>query len=70
MDSLDDTENNEVENEEVTDVYFEILSNWGNPNCIGLTEVCKFLSLLSLLCSFYTNFICTVSMSYNFRLQI
>ena len=39
MDSLDAAENN-IENEEGTDVYFEILTNWGNPKYLGLTEVC------------------------------
>ena len=39
MDSLDTAENNQ-ENDEGTDVYFEILTNWGNPNYLGLTEVC------------------------------
>lgn len=40
MDSLDTAENNK-ENDEGTDVYFEILTNWGNPNYLGLTEVCQ-----------------------------
>ena len=39
VDSLDTAENNQ-ENDEGTDVYFEILTNWGNPNYLGLTEVC------------------------------
>jgi len=38
-DSLDTSENNK-ESEEGTDVYFEILTNWGNPKYLGLTEVC------------------------------
>jgi len=37
-DSLDTSENNK-ESEEGTDVYFEILTNWGNPKYLGLTEV-------------------------------
>ena len=36
-DSLDAAEN--TEENEGTDVYFEILTNWGNPNYLGLTEV-------------------------------
>lgn len=40
LDSLDTAENNK-ENDEGTDVYFEILTNWGNPNYLGLTEVCQ-----------------------------
>lgn len=39
IDSLDTAENNQ-ESEEGTDVYFEILTNWGNPKYLGLTEVC------------------------------
>lgn len=42
MDSLDDAENNKAESEEGTDVYFEIISNWGNSSYVGLTEVCNF----------------------------
>lgn len=40
MDSLEDAKNNKVENEEGLDVYFEIISNWGNSSYVGLTEVC------------------------------
>ena len=36
-DSLDAAENSKED--EGTDVYFEILTNWGNPNYLGLTEV-------------------------------
>ena len=39
IDSLDTAENKK-ETEEGTDVYFEILTNWGNPKYLGLTEVC------------------------------
>ena len=39
IDSLD-TPEKKKETEEGTDVYFEILTNWGNPNYLGLTEVC------------------------------
>lgn len=39
MDSLDDAENNKAESEEGTDVYFEIISNWGNSSYVGLTEI-------------------------------
>lgn len=37
-DSLDTADNNK-ENDEGIDVYFEILTNWGNPKYLGLTEV-------------------------------
>ncbi|KAM7448574.1 hypothetical protein ABFA07_003481 [Porites harrisoni] len=36
-DSLDTVEN--CKEDEGTDVYFEILTNWGNPNYLGLTEI-------------------------------
>ncbi|XP_022794557.1 protein KIAA0556-like [Stylophora pistillata] len=39
MDSLEDAKNNKVENEEGLDVYFEIISNWGNSSYVGLTEI-------------------------------
>ncbi|RMX37150.1 hypothetical protein pdam_00023677, partial [Pocillopora damicornis] len=39
MDSLDDAENDKAESEEGTDVYFEIISNWGNSSYVGLTEI-------------------------------
>lgn len=37
-DSLDSCENRK-DSEDFTDVYFEILTNWGNPQFVGLTEV-------------------------------
>ncbi|XP_078346621.1 katanin-interacting protein-like isoform X3 [Oculina patagonica] len=37
-DSLDTADNNK-ENDEGIDVYFEILTNWGNPKYLGLTEI-------------------------------
>ena len=46
MDSLDTAENN-MENYEGTDVYFEILTNWGNPKYLGLTEVCVIIIVIN-----------------------
>lgn len=37
-DSLDSCENRK-DSEDFTDVYFEILTNWGNPQFVGLTEM-------------------------------
>jgi len=37
-DSLDSCENRK-DSEDFTDVYFEIFTNWGNPQFVGLTEV-------------------------------
>lgn len=59
MDSLDDAENNKAEIEEGTDVYFEIISNWGNSSYVGLTEVCNFLSC-TVVTTFETEILITV----------
>lgn len=47
MDSLDTAENN-MENYEGTDVNFEILTNWGNPKYLGLTEVHVIIIVINL----------------------
>ena len=47
MDSLDTAENKKA-TEEGTDVYFEILTNWGNPKYLGLTEVCVKYVILAI----------------------
>lgn len=50
VDSLDTFENR-TDNDYGTDVYFEILSNWGNPDNVGLTEI-QFFDLDSNLISY------------------
>lgn len=42
-DSLETVESSR-ESDEGTDVYFEILTNWGNPKYLGLTEVCAMMN--------------------------
>ncbi len=47
-DSLDTADSNK-ENDEEIDVYFEILTNWGNSKYLGLTEVCTMIVIKSVL---------------------